>query len=221
MQKKTFQTNFEIKEFDYEEGVFKGYANVANFKDYAGDVVINGAFQKSLDRYKATGAMPAMLYQHKSDQPIGVWTSMGEDEKGLYATGKLTKGVQLADETRLLMKDGALNGLSIGYFVKEQEYDKNTKTTFLKEVDLREVSVVTFPCNDLSRIETVKSIIELGEIPSAKQLEQVLRDAGFSRKQATAFVSHGYKSLDQSDSEAEDKYMQEIKLLTEINQLFK
>ena len=205
MKLKNLEVPLEIKEFDAETGAFEGYGNVANYKDFASDVTLNGAFQKSLQMHEEKGTKPAMLYQHKRDCPIGVWTEVKEDEHGLYVKGKLTKGVQLADETRLLMKDGALSGLSIGYMVVEEEYDRETKTNYLKEVDLREISVVTFPCNDASRISTVKSVLADNGIPSKKDLENTLRDAGFSRTQAKGFLSKGYAFFDdQRDADVID-----------------
>lgn len=206
MKLKNLEVPLEIKEFDAETGVFEGYGNVANFKDFASDVTMNGAFQKSLQKHESKGTMPALLYQHQRDKPIGVWTEVKEDEHGLYVKGKLTKGVQLADETHLLMKDGALSGLSIGYMVVEEEYDRETKTNYLKEVDLREISVVTFPCNDESRISTIKSVLADNGIPSKKDLENSLRDAGFSRTQAKGFLSKGYTFFDdQRDADSIDE----------------
>ena len=210
MKLKHVELPLEVKSFDEETGVFEGYGNVANFKDYAKDVAVNGAFQKSLDRHKAKGSTPAMLFQHKHDSAIGVWTEIREDQHGLYVKGKFTKGVQLADETYLLMKDGALSGLSIGYSVIDQEYDAKTETNYLKEVELFEISVVTFPCNDRARIQTVKSAFDEGELPTKSEIEELLRDAGFSRKQAKGFISKGY-SIFEGQRDAESEEVQEAK----------
>jgi len=217
------QVEFSVKSFDEETRIFSGYANVKNHRDFACDVTTDGAFKASIDHHTEKETVPDMYYNHDvGELPIGKWLSIVEDEVGLLVQGQLAKGVQKADEIYQLMKMGALSGLSIGYFVLDEEYDKSTKTNYLKSVHVTEISVVNRPCNDLSHITTVKSLIEQGEIPSPKHIEQVLRDAGFSRKQATAFVSHGYKSLDQSDSDSEDKYIHEIsKSLTELNNLFK
>uniref|UniRef100_UPI004048E950 HK97 family phage prohead protease n=1 Tax=Shewanella sp. TaxID=50422 RepID=UPI004048E950 len=191
------QVAFEIKNVSEEGGTFEGYANTFNFKDKVGDNTQQGAFSKSLQQHKQDGSMPALLWQHKQDQPIGVWTEMYEDEKGLYAKGKLTLGVQQADEAYLLLKAGALRGLSIGYNVEVESYDRQSNTNFVKEVILHETSLVTFPCNTQSQVEVVKSKLEHDETPTEREFEKALRELGLSRKQAKAFMTLGFKSLDE------------------------
>ena len=97
------------------------------------------------------------------------------------------------------MKAGSLTGLSIGYMLKDWEYDRVKGVFLLKEIDLWEVSLVTFPSNDEARVSDVKSAFSRGEIPSQKSIERVLRDVGLSRTQAKAFMAGGYGSLSQRD----------------------
>lgn len=195
------QMSFDIKSFDADTGCFEGYANVFDFRDYAGDITQPGAFTKSLKLHKDKNSMPALLWQHKMEQPIGVWTEMYEDEHGLYAKGQLALGVQQADEAYILMKMGALSGLSIGYITTKERYDREQKANLLQELMLLETSLVTMPCSDISRVEVVKSRLEQEELPTEREMEKALRELGLSRKQSKAFLAEGYKSLAANDDE--------------------
>ena len=218
MQSKQIQTPFQVKEFDAETGIFEGYANTFDYKDHAGDITQKGAFTKSLMRHKENGTMPALLWQHEMKSPIGVWLDMKEDAKGLWAKGKLTKGVQKADEALLLMKDGALKGLSIGYFPEDEEYSKENKANLLKQVDLLETSLVTFPCNDQSQVESVKTMIRNGDMPTEREFEKALRDLGFSQKLAKQIIAVGYKETAANDPIYE---LEQAEKLDEILNLLK
>lgn len=169
-----------------DEGVIEGYGSVFGVPDSYDDVVVAGAFAKSLSEHKAAGTMPAMLWQHGSDHPIGVWTEMVEDAKGLRVKGQLALEVSKGKEAHALLKMGAVNGLSIGFVSKEWAYDRETEIRTLNAVDLWEVSLVTFPANGKSRVTNVKSADELS---APKDAERILRDAGFSKADATALVS--------------------------------
>lgn len=169
-----------------EDGVIEGYGSVFGVVDSYGDIVVPGAFVKSLADHKTSGTMPAMLWQHKPDSPIGVWTEMVEDSKGLRVKGQLIMEVAKAKEAHALLKKGAINGLSIGFVSKEWSYDRDSENRTLIEVDLWEVSPVTFPANGKSRITNVKSADEMS---APKDAERILRDAGFSKADATSFVS--------------------------------
>lgn len=142
------------------DGVFKGYASVFNTEDAHGDVVCKGAFLRTLLhwRQKGVGVWPKMLWQHAQDQVIGVWTDMREDDKGLYVEGKLLLEVEKAREAYALLREKAVDGLSIGFCPKRSAAGVfNDRTVnFLREVDLMEVSLVTFAANEEARILAVK-----------------------------------------------------------------
>ncbi|KEY58498.1 HK97 family phage prohead protease [Serratia sp. DD3] len=185
-----------------DTGEFEGYGSVFGVKDSYGDIVIPGAFVKSLDNWKAKGSQPAMLWQHKSDEPIGVYTEMREDDVGLFVKGRLLiDDDPLAKRAHAHMKAGSITGLSIGYMLNDWEYDRAKDAFILKEIDLWEVSPVTFPSNDEARVSDVKSAFSRGETPSPKSIERVLRDAGLSRSQAKAFMAEGYGALSQRDAD--------------------
>ena len=169
-----------------DDGTVEGYGSVFGVRDNYDDVISKGAFVQSLKDHKAAGTMPAMLWQHDADKPIGVWTEMVEDEKGLRIKGQLAMETVKGKEAHALLKMGALNGLSIGFMSKEWAYDRETEVRTLTAIDLWEVSLVTFPANEKARVTNVKSADEL---QAPKDAEKVLRDAGFSKSDATAFVS--------------------------------
>ena len=169
-----------------DDGTVEGYGSVFGVRDNYDDVIAKGAFMDSLKSHKAAGTMPAMLWQHDADKPIGVWTEMVEDEKGLRIKGQLAMETVKGKEAHALLKMGALNGLSIGFMSKEWAYDRDTEVRTLTAIDLWEVSLVTFPANGKARVTNVKSADEL---QAPKDAEKVLRDAGFSKSDATAFVS--------------------------------
>ena len=169
-----------------EDGTVEGYGSVFGVRDNYDDVISKGAFVQSLKDHKAAGTMPAMLWQHDADKPIGIWTEMVEDEKGLRIKGQLAMETVKGKEAHALLKMGALNGLSIGFMAKEWAYERDTEVRTLTAIDLWEVSLVTFPANEKARVTNVKSAEEL---QAPKDAEKALRDAGFSKSDATAFVS--------------------------------
>lgn len=206
---------FQVKSVN-DSGEFEGYGSVFGVKDAYSDIVIKGAFQKSLSNWNAKNRLPAMLWQHKMDEPIGIYTYMAEDDIGLAVKGKLLiEDDPLARRAHAHMKAGSLTGLSIGYILDDWEYDKEKGAFLLKEIDLWEVSPVTFPANDEARISEVKSLLERGEIPPPSKVERALREVGFSRSHAKAFMANGYGAISQRDA-GSDRALQSLKNLTEI-----
>lgn len=182
MKHKHMDVAFNVKAVS-EDGTFEGYGSVFNVKDSYDDIVVKGAFADSLATHSSKGSMPALLWQHDSDEPIGVYIEMREDDTGLYVKGQLALKTQRGAEAYELLKMKAISGMSIGFVTREDSYDRVTGVNTLKKLDLWEVSLVTFPANTEARVSGVKSIDDL------KSAEQYLRDAGLSRKEATTFVS--------------------------------
>lgn len=189
------------------EGVIEGYGSVFGNIDSYGDVVVKGAFAKSLSAWSAKGRLPRMLWQHSSNQPIGVWDEMAEDDKGLRVKGRLLLGVPRADEALLLLRGKAIDGLSIGYDVVDEKRDGVVNR--LLAIDLREVSVVTDPANDLALVDSVKARAEeiaaklrAGEVPTIREFEGFLRDAGFSKAVAAGIAAVGYQKGVRRDAES-------------------
>lgn len=171
-----------------EDGTIEGYGSVFGVQDSYGDVVAHGAFKASLAAHKAGGTMPAMLWQHDSAVPIGVWTDMSEDDKGLKIKGRLVLATEKGREAYELLKAGALNGLSIGFVATEKSWNDKDGTRTLLGVDLWEVSLVTFPANAKARTTSIKAA-DASAITTIRQAERALRDAGFSDDAAKAFLA--------------------------------
>tara|TARA_Y100001938_G_C8048448_1_gene410259 strand:- start:423 stop:1076 length:654 start_codon:yes stop_codon:yes gene_type:complete len=185
-----------------DTGEFEGYGSVFGVKDSYSDIVVKGAFQKSLDKHKEKGSLPALLWQHQMDEPIGVYSEMKEDDNGLFVKGRLLiDDDPLAKRAHSHLKAGSISGLSIGYSINDYEYDNQKDAFILKDLDLWEVSLVTFPANEEARISDVKTALNTGEIPQPALVEKCLRDVGFSRSQAKAFMADGFKALRDADSD--------------------
>ena len=185
MKIKRMQRPFEVKTVE-ENGTFKGYGSVFGNLDSYRDIVVKGAFEKSIADYRESGRHVKMLWQHKSDYPIGIYTDMKEDDHGLYVEGQINMDVQKGRECYSLLKQGALGGLSIGYNTVLEKFDKEALTTELLEVKLWEISPVTFPANTEARVDSVKSA---DEIKTYSDVEDFLRDRGLSQKEAETAVS--------------------------------
>lgn len=194
---KTLDFAFRVKEVS-EQGKFSGYGSVFGVVDAFDEIVAPGAFAESLAEQKEKGRMPAMLWQHRSAEPLGVWTAMSEDDHGLKVEGQLALSTVRGAEAHSLLKMGAISGLSIGFMPREDSLDRVTGVLTLKKIDLWEVSLVTFPANDAARVQGVKNIELISDLKSA---ERYLREAGgFTRTEAKAFVAR-LKYLGQRDAD--------------------
>ncbi len=185
--------------FSGDAGTFEGYASTFDVIDQGGDIVVKGAYAKTLTERGARGIK--LLFDHNPSQPIGMWEELREDDVGLYARGRLLLDVPKAAEVYTLMRAGAVDGLSIGYRVVNSARDTTQGARLLQEVDLREISVVTFPMNETSLIAWVK-----GTLPTEREMERWLtQDAGFSRSQARTIIQSGFKSLQAATPGAGDE----------------
>lgn len=172
------------------DGTFSGYASLFGKADLARDVVEPGAFDRAL-RVRGAGGV-RMLYQHDPAEPIGTWLELREDARGLYVRGRLARGVARAREVLELMRDGALDGLSIGFRTVKARKDARSGLRRIVEADLWEISVVTFPMQPEARVENVRG----GGLPSVREFERWLtRDAKLTRVQARAVIARGFASL--------------------------
>lgn len=176
------------------DGTFSGYASLFGAEDLGRDVIMPGAFGKSLARAGAGGIR--MLFQHDPNEPVGVWTIVREDRRGLYVKGRLTLDVERAREVYALMKAGGLNGLSIGFRTVRASRDRSTGVRRIFEVDLWEISIVTFPMLPGAQVSALKTALPPRPLPTAREFERWLTgDAGLTRKQARMVIASGYKSL--------------------------
>ena len=192
----------EIKEIN-DEGYFSGYGSVFDVVDDWDDVIVRGAFAETLQK-----KTPVMLWQHDSAEPIGVYERIREDEIGLWLEGRLLLDIEKGREAYILLKNRAIRGLSIGFFPLAWEWETrdNRRVRVLKDIDLWEVSLVTFPANPKAVVDEVKTI---------RGLENFLRDAGYSRADAKAAIA-AVRADSLRDAEAEEAKKAAVALLESI-----
>jgi HK97 family phage prohead protease len=132
-----------------------GYASLFGIKDLAGDIVERGAFAKSLKQLPAPSVR--MLYQHNGNKPIGEWTKLFEDEAGLWAEGLIYDVSDDASLAQSMIKSGQMDGLSIGF--RTLDFTPINGGRILKEIDLREISLVAFPMLTKARLKLINQSI--------------------------------------------------------------
>tara|TARA_Y100000401_G_C8322663_1_gene226356 strand:- start:927 stop:1760 length:834 start_codon:yes stop_codon:yes gene_type:complete len=212
-----FEVEAELKAYhdddekEKDKGMFEGYASIFGNKDLGNDVIEKGAFMRSLRRKGAKKIK--MLYQHDTKEPIGVFDKVMEDQNGLYVKGRLAMGTQKGKEVYELMKMGAIDGLSVGYRVdaKGHHYDDKRKYRVLKEVDLMEISAVTFPMNPRARIQAVKSDM------TVREWEHKLREVGnLSHSESKVAASAVHKALSQREVDKDADLLGIINATTQI-----
>jgi len=194
MQRRDFTlSEIKVSQASDDAGTFSGYGAVFGNIDSYGDIIKRGAFVNSLSEWNAKGKLPPMLLQHGGGMfgggaddmlPVGKWLSMEEDRKGLKVEGQLfamnTERGQYIYEG---LKSGVLDGLSIGFVTQnsEEEIVDGERLRILTEIDLWELSIVTFPANGKARIAAVKTQL--------RDIEDSLRDAGLSRADSLKAIS--------------------------------
>lgn len=174
------------------DGSIEGYASLFGEIDQGGDTVQPGAYTKSIATLAATGRRVKMLWQHDPMHPIGVWDEIKEDARGLWVKGRILTEVEKGREALALVRQGAMDGLSIGYrTINSARGAKGER--LLKELDLWEVSIVTFPMQQSARIDGVKaaaSDFSPGNVAQMKRdVEKLLCEAGFSNSEAKGGVA--------------------------------
>ena len=208
-RKQLMLTNVKLKFADTVTGKFGGYASTFGGIDSYNDTIMAGAYKSVIKAVMDGSArMPKMFVNHKSyEVPIGKWTKMYEDEKGLYIEGELTPGNPEAAIVKAAMQHETIDGLSIGYMLKPEDVEfsevDGKMVRVIKNVsDLSEVSVVTFPADDSARVDLTSVKSSLDQINSIKEFEDFLREAaGFSKSLATATASRAKRLFSQSESE--------------------
>jgi HK97 family phage prohead protease len=191
------------------DGTFCGHASLFDEPDLGGDTVERGAFSAAIARRGAAGIR--MLYQHDPAEPIGRWLEIREDERGLFVRGRLAQSVARAREVLELMRCGALDGLSIGFSTVRAHTEPGTGLRRIREADLWEISIVTFPMLPGARVESVKAGPGIGALPTRREIERSLRrDAGLTRNEARRLVARGYASLERGRDAAKCEGLPEI-----------
>jgi HK97 family phage prohead protease len=153
-ERKRLNFTLQLKSLD-GEGRFAGYASVFDMLDNQRDIITKGAFYNTL---KKPVHQIKLLWQHQQEEPIGIFDRIFEDAHGLYVEGRLLLGVRRAAEAYALLKSGAISGLSIGYSPVRYRIDSESGIRKLSEVELWEISLVTFPANSAANVTVVKQI---------------------------------------------------------------
>jgi len=203
----------EIKSLK-ESGEFEGYGSTFGGEpDAYGDVIAPGAYSESLAKHKAKGTMPKLFWQHNADEPIGKWLDANEDDHGLLMQGKLNMDVQRGREAYALLKAGDIDGLSIGYRIKEYSVDTENGVWTLEKLDLVEVSIVSVGANENAVVQSVKAAkaahdltekLKAGDRLTEREFETWLKGLGFSNSQAERAARLHLKGQGEPASAAED-----------------
>jgi HK97 family phage prohead protease len=190
---KTTAPLLEIKALK-DSGEFEGYGSTFGGEpDAYGDVIAEGAYLDSLAAHKSKGTMPKLFWQHNSGEPIGKWTDAKEDKHGLLMVGKLNMDVQRGREAHALLKAGDIDGLSIGYRIKEYSVDTESGVWTLEKLDLVEVSIVSVGANEHAVVQNVKAAkaahdlmerLKAGDRLTEREFETWLKGLGLSNSQA-------------------------------------
>ncbi|WP_375415434.1 HK97 family phage prohead protease [uncultured Bradyrhizobium sp.] len=153
----------------HPDGAIEGYASLFGEVDQARDMVMPGAFTQTL-KQRGLRKIP-MLFQHDPAEPVGIWLELAEDWRGLHARGRLIPDVTRARELLSLLRAGAVDGLSIGYRTVRGQIDPKSRVRKLYQVDLWEISIVTFPLLNGARISAVKELPKPSRLRAAAEAE--------------------------------------------------
>ena len=199
MQKFNSQTRFAAAlDLDVKadgEGFLTGYASVFDVVDRQGEIVRRGAYRRTLAEHKMQGTSPALLWSHKLDHPIGRWVELREDERGLWAKGKLSLNTDAGKQAYSHLVNGDLDGLSIGFVVPEGGRKYVGDGTFeLLDIELVEISVVTAPANRGARISSVKAL------STKSEFVELFRANGLSKATARRAAAGAWRALQDDDS---------------------
>jgi len=194
---------------------FAGYASMFGGVDSYGDTIIKGAYEYTLKK----NGKPKMFVQHDSSMlPVGKWTSVKEDDTGLYVEGEFTPGMARAAEARAALKHGTVDGLSIGYMLKAGDYEDLTdgKRLIKRVSHLAEISIVTYPADGAARVDLASVKAEdFDAIETVTDFERLLRDVGaFDRQSAKKLIAKAKQLFSKRD--ADEEVQAEAKALSEL-----
>jgi len=206
----------KVEKFDEKEGIIEGFASVFDVEDSFGDVVVSGAFDKTVkDKHPRD---IKMLRGHNANNIIGEWTHMEittrDSKQGLFMRGQIFTELEAGREAIFLIAKGVLDGLSIGAMIVKQIFNNENDTRELLELNLMENSIVTFPANELARIESLKTAQAGANFK--RLIEDILRDGGIHKDDVRRIVAEGVQLPDfKRDADVSDYG----KLTTSLNAL--
>lgn len=183
------------------QGLIEGYASVFGGVDCYSSFVVKGAYAATLAKHRANGTTPAMLWAHDTAQPLGRWTSIEEDARGLKVTGQINLQTEVGRRTFEHLRAGDVNGLSVGFNYSNDDIEQVDGVTYFKKIDLVEISVVSVPADTLARISAIRSPI--AKPNTIRALEEALEQIGFSRREARGIAAKGFAGLGMPDESEE------------------
>ena len=233
MQRKNINiNNIELKMDG--NGTFSGYASTFGGVDSYGDTIMAGAYKGIIDEIqRGDSYMPKMFVNHRSwDIPVGKYTMIEEDERGLFMTGEFTKGNPQADMIKAAMQHGTLDGLSIGFMIGDYEMieEEGKSRRLIKSIkELPEVSIVTYPADENARVDLTSVKSTLDNIATVRDFEKFLREvAGFSNSLAretaksarSVFSQMEFEEAEQMPQKHDDSLLKQLALQKLISQTF-
>lgn len=199
---------FEVKKIS-EFGEFEGYASIFGNVDAYEDIVEPGAFKKTIAKWAQEKTLPPLVWMHDWGSPIGEIKTWGEDKTGLHVEGKVwidEPAVEKAVMAYRGMRAGNVRGMSFAFETKQYKYDDDG-IRHLLELDVGEITIAPRPivANSLARVTAVKTALDNGTMPTEREFERLLRDAGFSRRQAQAITADGYRAAQRDAGGADQR----------------
>ena len=188
----------DTKEFKADDGTqyftFEGYASTFGDIDLGADRVMPGAFVDDIDEKQANGEMLPVLWQHQMDMPLGVYTEMKEDAKGLYVKGRMPlDDTFVSGRVKPQMKICSVSKMSIGYIAKQFSFSDvdNNRIRNLEKVKLIEISLVTFPMNSNAKVTSMTKANkeQIEAVASLSDIETILHNDGYSKTEAKAIIA--------------------------------
>ncbi|TYR32126.1 HK97 family phage prohead protease [Mesorhizobium microcysteis] len=197
---------FEVRSAEAATGIVTGYASVfGGPPDSYGDIIAPGAFTRTLAEHKSESTTPAMLWCHRSDEPVGRWLELKQDGHGLFVRGKLNLDTQAGRETHAHIKGGDVTGFSIGFLLSEGSRKRNDDRSWtITDLDLWEISVTPIPANKRARVSEVKSL------QSKSDLIEMLREGGLAKAAAARVAAGGWPALSGNNHEKATDLAQRI-----------
>lgn len=214
----------ELKLDAGQPGRFKGYGSTFGNVDLGKDRCVKGCFARSLAEHAKGGTLPAMYFMHDRKEPVGDWLDMKEDSRGLLVEGQVWQGdaeTECSRKSANMLRGTGPKGLSMGYITKRYSFDQKTGIRDLEDVDLPEVSVVGYGMNPKALVTSMKSLFADGLVPTVRDVEELLRDAGFSAAQAKALLAKGWTGVVREADPNNQTTGQEIKELLRLRAILR
>jgi HK97 family phage prohead protease len=194
---------------------FSCHTNVKGNIDHARDRTLDGAYVNSIKSHESNGTMPKMFWNHDNySPPIGVWTEMQEDEKGLFKRGRMLDTVRGIEVYKGLVSK-AIDSFSIGYQVVKEKYNSSMHCNDLIELDIKESSPVNFACNELARLVDVKKKLANGEFLSKADLRLLLQHPAIDlSKRQIERVTANYQPENENEHDDLKDFLESCSLFT-------